>query len=366
MLKILCVIATRPDAIKMCPLINKLKEIKEFRVITVSTGQHKEMLDEVLDIFKVVPDDNLEIMKKEQTLFSITDSVLSGMKNIYEKYNPDLVLVHGDTTSAFVSALAAYYKKIPVGHIEAGLRTYDKYSPYPEEFNRVAIDHISSYCFAPTEQSKINLIKEGIEDIRISVTGNTIVDALKITSSYGNCDEIIKWANGRKILLLTAHRRENLGEKMEDIFNALGDFLKSNKDYCCVYPVHPNPSVKRIAEKHFKSNNSVLLKEPMNVNDFHKLISISHAVLTDSGGIQEEAPTFSVPVIVCRDTTERPEGIESGVSVLCSCHYEKIRETLDKVLLNKCIYSKMKKSDNPYGDGFACERICDIIKNELL
>lgn len=365
MLKIIAVIATRPDAIKMCPLIKEIMQRPYFELITISTGQHKDMLDDVLKAFNVKCDENLNIMTENQTLFSITESVMNGMKILLEKYNPDLVLVHGDTSSAFASALASYYMKIPVAHIEAGLRTYNKYSPYPEEFNRCAIDLLSNMCFAPTTIAKNNLEKEGINSGNIFVTGNTIIDALKYTKEYGNCDEILKWANGRKIILLTSHRRENIGKKMDDIFSSVNHVLEKHNDCCCVYPVHLNPQVKERALDAFANNNSVLLCEPLNVFDFHKLISKSYVILTDSGGIQEEAPSFNVPFIVCRDTTERPEVIESGAGRLCGTNKENIENCLEELISNKNVYLSMQNAENPYGDGFACLRICDIIKDRF-
>lgn len=361
--KIIAVIGTRPDAIKMSPLIKELKKSDCFETITVSTGQHTDMLNQVLDCFDIKPDENLEIMTENQTVTDITEKVLVKMDSLIKKYSPDVILVHGDTTSAFASALAGFYNRIPVGHIEAGLRTYNKYSPYPEEYNRVSIDYISEYLFAPTQKAEQNLIREGLDKAKIFVTGNTVVDALKTTKDKGNNKELIEWVRERKLVLLTSHRRENLGEKMKDIFKAIGDITDKFDDWCCIYPVHKNPKVREEAFNVLKDRENILLTEPLDTFDFHNLMSMSDLIITDSGGIQEEAPSFDVPVFVIRDYTERPEGIEAGCAKLIGTEYEKIYDSvLSFIQTEGKEFANMK---NPYGDGHASERIRKILEESF-
>lgn len=362
MKKVMLVFGTRPEAIKMCPLVKELKTRKNIEVKVCVTGQHKEMLQQVLECFEVVPDYNLEIMKDKQTLFDITTNIISKIKPVLENERPDIVLVHGDTTTTFVTALCAFYMQIPVGHVEAGLRTYNIYSPYPEEFNRQATGIIAKYNFAPTEKAKQNLLNERKDKNSIFVTGNTAIDALKTTVKADYYNEIFDWVGDDRLIMLTAHRRENLGKPLENIFNAVNRISKEYEDIKIVYPVHKNPAIREIANKIFEGNEKIKLIEPLEVLDFHNFLAKSYLILTDSGGIQEEAPSLGKPVLVLRDTTERPEGIEAGTLKLVGTEEESVYKNIKMLLDNNNEYQKMSKASNPYGDGFACKRIADIIE----
>lgn len=362
MKKVMLIFGTRPEAIKMCPLVNELKRRKnDFEVVVCVTGQHRQMLDQVLEIFNVVPDYDLSIMKPNQTLFDITTNILNKIKTVLEKEKPDVVLVHGDTSTTFVSALACFYLQIPVGHVEAGLRTYNILSPYPEEFNREAVSIISQFNFAPTELSKNNLLREGKKENTIFVTGNTAIDALKTTVREDFHNEHLEWANDSRLILLTAHRRENLGEPMHHMFRAIRRIVDEYPDVKVIYPIHMNPLVRKAAEEELKGNDRIRIIEPLDVLDFHNFMARCHFILTDSGGIQEEAPSLGKPVLVMRDTTERPEGIEAGTLKLVGTNEEVIYREFKRLLDNKEEYIKMAEASNPYGDGHASERICDIL-----
>jgi UDP-N-acetylglucosamine 2-epimerase (non-hydrolysing) len=362
MKKIMLVFGTRPEAIKMCPLVNELKTRSNIQTVVTVTGQHRQMLDAVLEVFNVVPDYDLSIMKERQTLFDITTNILNGIKEILEKEKPDVVLVHGDTSTTFVTALACFYLQIPVGHVEAGLRTYNIYSPYPEEFNREAVSIISQYNFAPTKLSYDNLVKEGKDPKKIWITGNTACDALRTTvrESYSNPE--LDWADGSRLILITAHRRENLGEPMRHMFRAIRRVMDEHPDVKAIYPIHMNPAVREIADEVFKGEDRLHLIEPLDVLDFHNFMEHSYLILTDSGGIQEEAPSLGKPVLVMRDTTERPEGIKAGTLKLVGTNEETIYKEFSKLLSDKEEYDKMSKASNPYGDGHTSERIADILE----
>jgi UDP-N-acetylglucosamine 2-epimerase (non-hydrolysing) len=363
MKKILVVFGTRPEAIKMCPLVNELKTRKSLKTVVCVTGQHREMLDQVLSVFGVIPDYDLSIMKKQQTLFDVTINILDKIKNILHKENPDLVLVHGDTSTTFVTSLAAYYSNISVGHVEAGLRTHDIYSPFPEEFNRQAVSIIAKYNFAPTKIAKDNLIKEGKNKDSIFVTGNTAIDALNTTIKDTYEHPIIDWIKpNEKMILITAHRRENLGEPMIHMFKAIRRIIDEYDYLKVVYPIHLNPVVRKIASKILSGNDRIRIIEPLEVIDFHNFLNKSFLVLTDSGGIQEEAPSLGKPVLVMRDTTERPEGVLAGTLKLVGTKEESIYKAFKELITNKEAYTKMSKSSNPYGDGKACIRIANIIE----
>ncbi len=364
MKNVMLVFGTRPEAIKMCPLIAALKQESDFSVTVTVTGQHREMLDDVLRIFGVVPDYDLAVMKTGQTLFDVTSAVLLGMERVLREAKPDLVLVHGDTTTAFAAALAAYYQKIPVGHVEAGLRTGNILSPYPEEFNRNAIGNIAAYHFAPTETAKETLLREGKTKERIFLTGNTVIDALKTTVRDDYTHPILSKCRDRRLLLLTAHRRENLGEPMTRIFSAVRQLMQKHDDLFAVYPVHPSPAVRETAYRMLSDIPNLVLTEPLSVIDFHNVLARATLVLTDSGGAQEEAPFFGVPVLVMRETTERPEGICAGCAALVGTDTEKILSVCETLLNNPAAYGKMAHAENPYGDGFASQKICDILKNQ--
>lgn len=366
--KVLVVFGTRPEAIKMCPVINELKKRDELITIVAVTGQHRQMLDQVLDAFSVIPDYDLSIMKEQQSLFDITENVMEGIKDIIAEVCPDVVLVHGDTTTAFAAALAAYYFKIPIGHVEAGLRTNNIYSPFPEEFNREAVSLIAEYHFAPTQTSKENLIKEGKLPEKIYVTGNTVIDSLKTTVKESYFQPDLEWALGSeekdresRFVLFTAHRRENLGKPMENMFRAVKRVLDENKNVKLIYPLHLNPQIREIALREFEGYPNVRLIEPLDVMDFHNFISRAYLILTDSGGIQEEAASLGKPVLVMRDTTERPEGIETGVLKLVGTNEERIYHEFKELLIDPSRYKAMSKADNPYGDGYASVRIADIL-----
>ena len=366
MKKVMVVFGTRPEAIKMCPLVKELKSRKDsFHVVLCVTGQHREMLDQVLDAFNLVPEYDLSIMKSNQTLFDITTNILERIKEVLIKEKPDIVLVHGDTSTTFVTALACFYLEIPVGHVEAGLRTYNISSPYPEEFNREAVSIISRLNFAPTELAKQNLINEKRNPNSVFVTGNTAIDALKTTVRGDYQNDNLTWAKGSKLILLTAHRRENLGEPMHHMFRAIRRIVDEHKDVKVIYPIHLNPEVRKAAEIELKGNERIRLIEPLDVLDFHNFMARCYFILTDSGGIQEEAPSLGKPVLVMRDTTERPEGIEAGTLKLVGTSEEKIYSEFKKVLEDKNEYNRMSKASNPYGDGHACERIADILEREV-
>ncbi len=359
---VMLVFGTRPEAIKMCPLVNELKTRKGIKTVVCVTGQHRQMLDQVLDVFGVTPDYDLSIMKDKQTLFDITTNILSGIKSVLEEVKPDVVLVHGDTSTTFVTSLACFYLQIPVGHVEAGLRTYNIYSPYPEEFNRQAVSIIAKYNFAPTELSRENLIREGKDPSTIYVTGNTAIDALKTTVKADYSHPELEWAKGSKLIIITAHRRENLGEPMHHMFRAIRRIMDEHKDVKAIYPIHMNPIVRQEAEEELSGCDRIHIIEPLEVIDFHNFLAQSYMILTDSGGIQEEAPSLGKPVLVMRDTTERPEGIAAGTLKLVGTDEETIYKNFKLLLENKIEYDKMAHASNPYGDGFACKRIADILQ----
>lgn len=365
MKKILLVFGTRPEAIKMCPLVKELKHRDFFDVKVCVTGQHREMLDQVLAAFNVVPDFDLAIMKNRQSLFDVTTSILSGIKSVLEEEKPDLVLVHGDTTTTFATALASFYLKIPVGHVEAGLRTYDIYSPFPEEFNRQAVGIVAKFNFAPTDMSKANLVKEGKCIDTIYVTGNTAIDALKTTVREDYTHPELEWAEGSKLILLTAHRRENLGKPMENMFRAIKRLVDEHSELKVIYPIHMNPLVRQTANKIFGDDERFHIVEPLDVLDFHNFMAKSYMILTDSGGIQEEAPSLGKPVLVMRDTTERPEGIVAGTLKLVGTDESVIYTEFKKLIMDKNAYYSMSRASNPYGDGFACKRIADVLEKFL-
>lgn len=362
MKKIMIVFGTRPEAIKMCPLVNELKRRKTIKTVVCVTGQHRQMLEQVLKAFNVKPDYDLSIMKDKQTLFDITVGILEKIKSVLENEKPDTVLVHGDTTTTFVTALACFYLKIPVGHVEAGLRTYNIYSPYPEEFNRQAVGIIAKYNFAPTELSKQNLIKEGKQPESIFVTGNTAIDALKTTVRKDYTSENLEWANGSRLIMITAHRRENLGEPMHHMFRAIRRIIDEHPDVKAIYPIHMNPVVRKAAQEELGGCENIRIIEPLDVLDFHNYLARSYLILTDSGGIQEEAPSLGKPVLVMRDTTERPEGVSSGTLKLVGTDEKVIYKNFKELLENETAYKKMSMASNPYGDGFACKRIADILE----
>ena len=361
MIKVMTIFGTRPEAIKMAPLVKELESRKEIKSIVCVTAQHREMLDQVLNIFKIKPDYDLNIMKQGQSLSEITSRVLLGLEEVIKKEEPNIILVHGDTTTTFAGALAAFYNKVDIGHVEAGLRTYDKYSPFPEEANRIMVDRITDMYFAPTEVSKKNLLKENIEESKIYVTGNTAIDAMKYTISDNYENSIFDWVGDSKLILLTAHRRENLGEPMYNIFKAVKRLVNDNKDIKVIYPIHLNPLVRKIANEVFEDNDRIKLIEPLEVVDFHNFINRSYFILTDSGGIQEEAPSLGKPVLVLRDTTERPEGITAGTLKLVGTNEDDIYNEATILLNNKSEYDKMSKASNPYGDGNTSKYIVDAI-----
>lgn len=364
MKKILLVFGTRPEAIKMCPLVKVLRERKKFKVTVCVTGQHRQMLDQVLTIFDVIPEYNLSIMKQGQSLEEITCSILHRIGEVFIKECPDIVLVHGDTTTAFVVSLACFYRKIPVGHVEAGLRTYNLNSPFPEEFNRQAVSLVCSYHFAPTERAKQNLINEGKNPRSVFVTGNTAIDALNTTIQDNYTHSELKWAQGSKLILITAHRRENIGEPMRNMFHAIRRVVEENENVKVIYPIHMNPAVQDIAREVLGNNERIHLIDPLNVIDFHNFMRKSYFILTDSGGIQEEAPSLGKPVLVMRDTTERQEGIQAGTIKLVGREEEDIYNNFTTLLVNEEEYTKMSMAKNPYGDGHASEKIADILERE--
>lgn len=363
MKKIMVVFGTRPEAIKMCPLVKELKVRKELETVVCVTGQHRQMLDQVLEVFNVVPDYDLSIMIERQTLFDVTINILNKVKKVLDNVKPDVVLVHGDTSTAFVTSLACFYMQIPVGHVEAGLRTYNIYSPFPEEFNRQAIDIISKYNFVPTEMSKQNLIKEGKDESSIYVTGNTVIDALKTTVRADYTHEHLNWASDSRLLLITAHRRENMGKPMCNMFRAIRRIVDTYPDVKAIYPIHMNPLIRETAKEILGDCNRIRIIEPLDVLDFHNFLARSYIILTDSGGIQEEAPSLGKPVLVMRNTTERPEGVAAGTLKLVGTNEEVIYNACKLLLENENEYKKMSNANNPYGDGFASKRIADILCN---
>lgn len=364
MKKIMLVFGTRPEAIKMCPLVNELKQRKNINTLVCVTGQHRQMLDMVLETFHVVPDYDLSIMKERQTLFDVTTAILNGMKEILEQERPDVVLVHGDTSTTFVTALACFYLQIPVGHVEAGLRTYNIYSPYPEEFNRQAVSILSRFNFAPTEMAKQNLLNEKRDVGKIFVTGNTGIDALRTTVRQDYTHPELEWAKGSRLIVITAHRRENLGEPMVHMFRAIRRVCDEFGDIKAVYPIHMNPAVREIANRELGGDERIHIIEPLDVLDFHNFLARCHLILTDSGGVQEEAPSLGKPVLVMRDTTERPEGVAAGTLRLVGTDEETIYRNFRQLLTDQDAYNAMANASNPYGDGYASQRIADILEHE--
>ncbi len=361
MFKVLIVFGTRPEAIKMCPLVLELQKHREIEYRLCITGQHKEMMDSVLRLFCIKPDYSFNIMKQNQTLAMITTEVINKLEKVLIDEKPDIVLVHGDTSSSFAAAVAAFYGKIPVGHVEAGLRTYDMCSPFPEEFNRQVIDLISEFYFAPTEMAKNQLLKEGKDETKIYVTGNTVIDALCTTVSGDYQNEHLRWAEGSRLILLTAHRRENIGKPMKNIFKAIWRIASEYEDVKVIYPVHKNPKIREIADSFWKGLDNVRMIEPLDVYDFHNFMRRSYIILTDSGGIQEEAPSLGKPVLVLRKETERPEGVEAGVLKLVGTDAEEIYSTTKQLLDNVQFYEQMSRVANPYGDGIASKRIVNVL-----
>ena len=361
MIKVMTVFGTRPEAIKMAPLVKELKKRKEVECIVCVTAQHREMLDQVLETFDIVPDYDLNIMQKGQTLTDITVRALKGLEDVIKEVKPNIVLVHGDTTTTFAGALAAFYNQTDIGHVEAGLRTYDKYSPYPEEMNRQMVSSLSDMNFAPTKLSADNLIKEGKKKENIFITGNTVIDAMSTTISDDYQNEVFDWVGNDRMILLTAHRRENIGDSMRSIFKAVKRIVTEFPDVKVVYPIHKNPVVREIANEIFGDCDKVKLIEPLEVFDFHNFMNKSYIILTDSGGVQEEAPALGKPVLVLRNTTERPEGITAGTLKLAGTDEKTIYKLTKELLENKEEYEKMSKASNPYGDGKASKRIADAI-----
>lgn len=363
--KVMLVFGTRPEAIKMCPLVNELKgRSEDFETVVCITGQHREMLDQVIHVFGVEPDHDLAIMRPGQTLFDITSDVLLKIKVAMEEEQPDVVLVHGDTTTSFAAALAAFYLQIPVGHVEAGLRTRRLCSPWPEEFNRQAVDVISRWYFAPTETSRRNLLDEAKPDDRIFVTGNTGIDALRTTVRGDYSHPELDWAEGSRLILITAHRRENLGKPMHCMFRAIRRVMEERSDVKAVYPIHMNPRVRKAAHEELDGFDRLRIIEPLEVVDFHNFMARSHLILTDSGGIQEEAPSLGKPVLVMRDTTERPEGVAAGTLRLVGTEEDSIYREFSRLLDDPTEYGAMSRASNPYGDGCASERIASILSRE--
>ncbi len=362
--KIMLVFGTRPEAIKMCPLVNELKRRNTIETIVCVSGQHRQMLDQVLSTFHVVPDYDLSIMKEQQTLFDITTNILDAVKAVLEKVKPDVVLVHGDTSTTFVTALACFYLHIPVGHVEAGLRTHNIYSPYPEEFNRQAVGIISKYHFAPTKLAKENLVKEGKNASTIYITGNTVIDAMRYTVMENYSHPELDWIGEGRMIFITAHRRENLGEPMHRMFRAIRRVLDEHPDVKAIYPIHMNPLVRKAADQELSGCNQIHIIDPIEVFDCHNFEARCYLCLTDSGGIQEECPSYGKPVLVMRDTTERPEGVEAGTLKLVGTNEQTIYKWFTKLLDDDDEYSKMAHAANPYGDGHACERIADILEGK--
>ena len=362
---VMLVFGTRPEAIKMCPLVNELKKRPSLKTLVCVTGQHRQMLDQVLEAFDVVPDFDLSIMKDRQTLFDVTTGVLMNIKPVLEEVKPDVVLVHGDTTTTFAAALACFYLQIPVGNVEAGPRTNNIYSPYPEEFNRQSVSIVSKFNFAPTKLSQENLLKEGKNPDDIYVTGNTAIDALKTTVRTDYSNPELDWAKGSRLILITAHRRENLGEPMKHMFRAIRRVCDEHPDIKAIYPIHMNPAVREVADEILGGDERIRIIEPLDVLDFHNFMAQCYLILTDSGGIQEEAPSLGKPVLVMRDTTERPEGIAAGTLKLVGTDEEVIYKSFKELLEDNSVYDAMSNASNPYGDGFACKRIADILESKL-
>ncbi len=362
---VMAVFGTRPEAIKMCPVVKELYGRDTIRTVVCVTGQHRQMLDQVLHAFGIVPDYDLEIMRDKQTLFDITAGVLQRIRSVLEQAAPDVVLVHGDTTTTFATALACFYMRIPVGHVEAGLRTHDVYSPYPEEFNREAVGLVAKYHFAPTELARQNLLNEGKPDSTIFVTGNTAIDALQTTVKPDYAHPVLDWAGGGRLILVTAHRRENLGEPMHHMFRAIRRAVDAHPDVKAVYPIHMNPVVRAIADAELSGCDRIRMIEPLDVLDFHNVMARCYLVITDSGGIQEEAPSLGKPVLVMRDTTERPEGIAAGTLKLVGADEAVIFDNLQLLLQDRAAYARMSIANNPYGDGHASRRIADILQGKF-
>ena len=362
--KVMLVFGTRPEAIKMCPLVRELKTRDSIQTLVCVTGQHRGMLQQVLDAFGVVPDYDLAIMRDRQTLFDITTRVLEGMKEVLEKEKPDAVLVHGDTSTTFAAALACFYLQVPVGHVEAGLRTYNLSSPWPEEFNRQCVSILAKWNFAPTQLARENLVREGKKPESIYVTGNTVIDALKTTVREQFSHPDLEWAGDSRLILLTAHRRENLGAPMHAMFRAIRRVVEEHEDVKALYPIHMNPAVREAADQELRGCERIRLTEPMEVLDCHNMMARSYLILTDSGGIQEEAPSLGKPVLVMRDTTERPEGIRAGTLKLVGTDEETIYREFTRLLDDRAAYEQMAHAENPYGDGHACERIADILEGK--
>ena len=365
MKKVMLVFGTRPEAIKMCPVVNELKSRTSLETLVCVTGQHREMLDQVLEVFRVKPEYDLSIMKDRQTLFDVTVNVLERIRAVLESEKPDVVLVHGDTTTTFTTALACFYLHIPVGHVEAGLRTWNIESPFPEEFNRQAVSIVSRFNFAPTEHAKENLLREGRDPETIYVTGNTAIDALNTTVRDTYTHPELEWAAGSRLIVITAHRRENLGEPMRHMFRAIRRVMDEHPDVKAIYPIHMNPVVRRTAQEIFGNDERIRLIEPLDVLDFHNFLARSYMILTDSGGIQEEAPSLGKPVLVMRDTTERPEGIAAGTLKLVGTQEDTIYREFTLLLTDRGAYEAMSKASNPYGDGLASKRIADILETHL-
>lgn len=364
MKKILIVFGTRPEAIKMCPLVNELRKDKNFNVVVCATGQHKEMLEQVLKVFEIIPEYNLNIMKEKQSLYDVTINVLLGMREVLRKEKPDIVLVHGDTTTTFAAAISAFYEGIKIAHVEAGLRTYNMTSPFPEEFNRECVSLLAAWHFAPTETAKKNLISEGKKTDTVFITGNTGIDALKTTINENYSHPVLEWAKGSRMVLLTAHRRENLGKPLYDIFTAVKRVLDEIKDIKIVYPIHLNPAIRQAASEIFGGHKRLRIMGPLDALDFHNFMNQAYLILTDSGGIQEEASALGKPTLVLRDTTERPEGIEAGSLKLVGTNRSMIERELKRVLTDRDYYNLMCDADNPYGDGTASRKIAEILRKQ--
>lgn len=365
MKKVMLIFGTRPEAIKMCPLVHVLENHPAFETVVCVTGQHRQMLDQILNCFQIKPQYDLYIMKNKQTLFDVAINILQKLRGVLEKEKPDVVLVHGDTSTAFVTALACFYMQIPVGHVEAGLRTYNMKSPFPEEFNRQAVDLIAQFYFAPTDMSRDNLLKEGKPENAIFVTGNTVIDALSTTVQKDYQHPEIEWAAGSRLILLTAHRRENIGKPMREMFTAIRRIVDENPDVKVLYPMHMNPSVREMAAECFHEQDRVHMIEPLNVLDFHNIMARAYLILTDSGGIQEEAPSLGKPVLVMRDTTERPEGVAAGTLKLVGTGEQAVYDAVHLLLTHQETYRQMECATNPYGDGKASQMIAEILREKL-
>lgn len=363
-IKVMAIFGTRPEAIKMAPLVLELKKQNAyFETVIVVTAQHREMLDSVLDIFQITPDYDLNIMKRKQTLSGITSSVILDLDAVLEKEQPQIVLVHGDTTTTFAAALSAFYHQIAVGHVEAGLRTWKKYSPWPEEMNRQMTDNLADLYFAPTAQSRANLLKENHSQQNIFVTGNTAIDALAQTVQADYHHQVLDLIDPQKrMILVTMHRRENQGEPMRQVFRAIRDVVQAYSDVEVIYPVHLNPVVQKTAQEILGKQKRIHLIEPLDVLDFHNLIDRSYFIMSDSGGVQEEAPALKKPVLVLRDTTERPEGVQAGTLKLVGTHYDRVKNEMEQLLNDPKEYQSMAQAKNPYGDGQASQRICAALR----